>query len=174
MRVSVIATRETGNCKNCGNWAFTASYTVTVGTSTETSPPLCVACEGGEAVVDLPPPPPVLTGPPGRRVKAASARNERRVAEGIGGRTQPGSGNQPGAKGDVRKRGAYRVENKDSYSNQFILRLAVLNKIRGECGTGEKPALVLTFMEKNTMRPRERWAIIPYPDWESHASGEDR
>lgn len=171
MRVSVIPERRTEACSKCGNWGLVFSYTITVGTSTETSPFLCVGCEGGEAVVDLPPPPPIISSPPSKRVKAASMRNERLVAAGIGGRTQPGSGNQPGAKGDVRKRGEYRVENKDSYSSQFILKLAILDKIRGECGTGEKPALVLTFMEKNTHRPRERWAIIPYNDWESHASG---
>lgn len=120
--------------------------------------------------MDIEPPPPPTAGPPSKRVKAASMRNELRTARGIGGRVQPGSGNQPGAKGDSRKRGEFRIENKDSYSNQFILKLNVLHKIMGECGIGEKPAVVVTFMEPHTFRPRERWVVIPHTDWENYAN----
>lgn len=70
----------------------------------------------------------------------------------------------------MRARGAFRVENKDSYSNQFIMKLGVLDKIRSECAFKEKPVLVVTFMEKITFRPRQRWACIPFEDWEEYAN----
>lgn len=177
MRVSVIPERGQGTC-SCGFIGEVYTFTLSTSAGVETSSPTCGEClnRDKEVVVDIVPPPPPPAGPPSRRVQKASRRNEAKVARGIGGRTQPGSGNQPGAKGDVRKRGEYLVENKDSYSNQYILTLAVLNKIRGECAFREKPALVLTFMEKGTDRPRDRWAIVPYNDWEEYAnaSGQHR
>lgn len=171
MRVSVIPERVYEACA-CGFTGEVYKFTMTVGGQTETSAPVCAICldRQKEVTVDIVPPPPPVGGPPSRRVQRAARRNEQHVADGIGGRRQPGSGNQPGAKGDVRKRGEYRIENKDSYSDQYILKLDVLDKIRGECATGEKPALVLTFMEKHTYRPRDRWAIIPYPVWEDYAN----
>jgi hypothetical protein len=177
MRVSVIPELLNGTC-SCGYVGEVYQFTLSVGHGVETSSPICSVCldTQKEVAVDIVPPPPPPAGPPSRRMQKASRRNEAKVARGIGGRTQPGSGNQPGAKGDVRKRGEFRVENKDTYSNQYILTFAVLNKIRGECAFREKPALVLTFMEKGTDRPRDRWAIVPYNDWEEHAnaSGQHR
>jgi hypothetical protein len=128
-----------------------------------------------EVSVDIEPPPPPKAGPPSKRIQKASRRNERITADRLGGRTQPGSGNQPGMKGDVRVRGRFRIENKDSYSNQFILKTSILDKIRGECGGGETPAVVVTFMEKMTHRPLDRWVIIPFAQWEEIANaGRDR
>jgi hypothetical protein len=177
MRVSVIPELFQGTCK-CGRTGDLYVFTLSVGLQTETSQPICPVCldTEKEVAVDIAPPPPPTAGPPSKRVKMASKRNERLVAEGVGARVQPGSGNQPGAKGDSRLRGKLRIENKDSYSNQFILRLAVLHKIMGECGPGEKPAVVVTFMEPHTHRPRERWSIIPHTDWEEYvnAAGTNR
>lgn len=171
MRVSVIPERVYESCA-CGFAGEVYRFTLSVGAGVETSSPICSICldRQKEVTVDIVPPPPPPAGPPSRQVQKASRRNEARVAKGIGGRVQPGSGNQPGAKGDVRKRGEFRIENKDSYSNQYILTTKTLDKIRGECAFREKPVLVLTFMEKGSHRPRDRWAIVPYNDWEEHAN----
>lgn len=177
MRVSVAPESRHGLCSACHLAGMITIFTIMVGTSLESTPPLCAGClrNQEEVTVDLEPPPPPQTTPPGRRVRKASQRQERRIAEAVGGRTQPGSGNQPGAKGDVRKRGEFRIEAKTSFSNQYILTRSTLDKIRGECDRAEKPALVLDFADKITHRRLDSWTVIPTSHWETliNAPGQD-
>jgi len=177
MRISVITETAHGACSMCSRTQEVTRFTISTNHGVESTPWHCDRClsQQGEVSVDIEPPPPPKSGPPSRRVQKASRRNERITADSLGGRTTPGSGNQPGMKGDVRVRGRFRIENKDSYSNQFILKTSILDKIRGECGGGETPAVVVTFMEKMTHRPLDRWAIIPFAQWEEIANaGRDR
>lgn len=108
---------------------------------------------------------------PSSRLKKRSRREELKIAADIGGRAQPNSGALPGAKGDVRKRGEHRIESKITGSRQYILTRKLLDKIRGECAMGEKPAFIITFIHKQTLREEDRWVCIPYEDWhEAHVN----
>lgn len=103
--------------------------------------------------------------PPSKRDKKRSLRQERKLAEDIGGRTQPGSGNQSYAKGDVRKKGKFRVEAKFTKSKSYNLTREVLSKISGECTGGEKPILHVDFVHPSTLRSENSYVVIPYEDW---------
>jgi hypothetical protein len=108
-----------------------------------------------------------MSGPPTRRVKNTSRKRELEVAEAIGGRRQPGSGNQPFAKGDVRKKGDFRLELKECFGLEFKAhRVDLLDKIRAECSRGEHPAVVVTFRDKGTHQQLESWVMVPYEVWE--------
>lgn len=107
--------------------------------------------------------------PPGRRMRKAAAATEERIAEDVGGRTQPNSGAVPGYKGDVRKRGKHRIEAKTAKGVTFNVHREMLNKIRSECGPGEKPAFVICFVDPKFLREQDKWVLIPYEDWhEAH------
>jgi hypothetical protein len=64
------------------------------------------------------------------------SRQERETAELIGGRVQKASGAMLSAKGDVRLKGVLRGEMKSTEKKSFILKRAVLDKIRSECVGG--------------------------------------
>lgn len=121
---------------------------------------------GQQAVLEIPEPPP----PRGisTRLRKAARRAEVEVASDIGGRRQPGSGNQPGAKGDVRLRGAHRIEQKVTTSKSYRVTLKDLNKIRAEAQGKEKPAFIIKFLNPQ-LRQEDRWVLVPYEDWyEAH------
>lgn len=174
MRISVMPEWQYNTrCPGCNIVRSVIKFTVLTPEGADTTEARCEDClrTVGEVTVHIEKPPMDTKGPPSKRVKKASQRNERFIADSIGGRTQPGSGNQLGYKGDVRKRGQFRVEAKDSYSDQFILKLSTLHKISAECGIQEKPALIVTFVERHTHRTRERWAVVPFGQWEDMANG---
>lgn len=111
------------------------------------------------------------SGPPDRRTKRTSRRRELEIAEKLGARRQPGSGNQPFAKGDVRKKGVFRIEAKECFGLEFGMhRRDLLDKIRSECSRGEQPAVVVTFRDRGTHEELESWAIIPFELWETYAN----
>jgi hypothetical protein len=103
--------------------------------------------------------------PPSKAVRRLSDRQERRIAEDIGGRTQPGSGNQPGAKGDVRRLGKDRIEAKLTFAQQYTIKLQELRKILSEATPGEAAALQVDFVDKDTKRVTDSWVLVPYEDW---------
>lgn len=105
-------------------------------------------------------------GPPSRRDKKLSQRQEKRIADDIGGRTQPGSGSQEFAKSDVRKKGEFRVEAKFTRNKSFPLKREILDKISSECVGTEKPVLQIDFLEDRVGSAKESWAVIPYEHWE--------
>jgi hypothetical protein len=125
--------------------------------------------------------PPVLTGgrsPPTRAMKKLSLAQERRNAELIGGRTQPGSGSSNRAKGDVRKQGEYRGESKFTFAKSYSLEMAIMDKIASECGDGEKPMLFLDFKNKTTQKTMGKFVVMYETDFEEllkkNATPDDR
>ena len=95
-------------------------------------------------------------------VKRRSALQERRVAEDLGGRVQPGSGAPEFYKGDVRKTGDIRVECKTTGTKAYRLTQAELDKIRSEAlmGGEENWAMQIEFQGQFTNR---KFAVI---DWD--------
>lgn len=149
--------------------------TVTDGESTDRVGPL-VAGEETLAVLD---PPNLAAGasPPTKRMKKLANKQERRNAEMIGARVQPGSGSSSRAKGDVRKLGEWRGESKFTFANAYALDVRTLNKIASECGTGEKPLLFLDFKHKVSGRTHGSFVILYETDFEEllkHAPAKHR
>ena len=95
-----------------------------------------------------------------KRIKR-SRQMEKELAEDLGGRAQPGSGNSslPGYKGDVRQLGRWRAEHKYTDSvKQYALKLldlARITKIAME--VDELPVLVINFRAGG-----ESFAVVPY------------
>lgn len=110
--------------------------------------------------------------PPSKKMRKRAKRSEEEIADSVGGRRQKNSGALPWAKGDVRKKGELRIEAKTTKSKQYIVTRRELDKIRGECGLGEKPAFVIVFVNPGTLREEDKWVLIPYEDW--HATHKHR
>lgn len=93
-----------------------------------------------------------------RRIRV-SRKLEAGVAKDVGGTTQPGSGNQPGRKGDVRKFDEWRIEHKYTSSVKgYTMHLDDLAAvIRHANMVGEWPAMVVDFT-----RVGRQFAILPY------------
>jgi hypothetical protein len=113
--------------------------------------------------------------PPTKKDKRRSQELERKTAQRIKGKTQPGSGNQDHAKGDVRKKGVLRLEHKFTRAKQYTLKREELDKINGECSYGEKPVFQIDFLNPSSDRVEDSWVAIPYEDWKDKfdGSGED-
>jgi hypothetical protein len=94
-----------------------------------------------------------------KKQKRLSARQEQRMAEDLGGRTQPASGAMKNAKGDVRAMGVVRGEAKYTAKDTFSLKLTDLEKIVGEAGL-ERAVLQLCFVDRSN-RPIGSFAISP-------------
>ncbi len=104
--------------------------------------------------------------PPSRAMQKKASRRERKIAERIGGRAQPGSGNQAHAKGDVRKKGHWRVQDKTSRNKSFPLTRQLINEIRSQCSYGEKFAITVGFLNKMTQREEDEVVVIDKNVWE--------
>ena len=140
----------------------------------------CLCSAVGGTYVD---PAPVEEAPMGRPKPAVtrarkkrSLRQERDLAEAIGGRQQPGSGAIPGLKGDVRLKGVFRCESKSTVHRSWSLKLDDLAKIRSEAGADEAPAFDIIFLNPNTLSQRDRWVAIPFEEFTDYAArlAEDR
>ncbi len=159
---------ENTPCSVCGSFTTCLTFTVFAGTGVERQTPHCTAClQAGQSEIFRVEQAKLESGrlPPSKKDKKLAQVQERKIAEDIGGRTQPGSGNQSHAKGDVRKKGAFRIEAKWTKSSQFTITREILGKINGECSHGEKPMVQLDFLDRASSRPLESWVIIPYSDW---------
>lgn len=110
--------------------------------------------------------PPVVRGVSPKLRKRATTE-ERNIAEDLGGKRQVGSGAVPGIKGDVRVRGELRIESKITTKGSYRVELELLNKIRSECHGTERPAFIVSFVDKDTHREIDRWVLQPYEDWHS-------
>jgi len=115
----------------------------------------------------------VRMGPSIRRVRDSVTRQERRIAESLGGHRQSGSGARPGYRGDGRVEGKFRIENKMTRSASIRIPLADLRKIRSECGSGEVPLYEIEFRDKNTLEVKEAWILVPWKEWEKRANATD-
>lgn len=131
---------------------------------------------GEELTAVLEPPNVGKGGPPTNRMKRISQKQERRNADLLGGRTQPGSGSGRRAKGDVRKHGEYRGESKFTFAQSYVLHRATLEKIASECRLGEKPIVFLDFKERDTGKSYGSYVILHENDFEEllkHAPSND-
>jgi hypothetical protein len=117
------------------------------------------------ALLTFPEPEPPGAHPPSKKLRKRARKTELDIAEDIGGKAQKASGALPWAKGDVRKRGEHRIEAKTSRTKSYRVTRKELNKIRGECGFGEKPAFIISFVNPTTLREEDKWVLQPYGDW---------
>lgn len=76
-------------------------------------------------------------------------KHERRRAQQTGARLQPGSGNQPGRKQDMRHRD-FLEQTKWTTKGSFVLRAADFLRIKDDATTeGRSPQLAITFSGAN-------------------------
>lgn len=122
--------------------------------------------DGEETLAVLEAEKPKGAAPPTRAMKRLSQKQERRNAELLGGRTQPGSGSMARAKGDVRKFGEWRGESKYTFAASYALTREVLEKITGECKHGEKPLLFLDFKRRDTGKTHGSYVVMHESDFE--------
>lgn len=101
-------------------------------------------------------------GPTKKSIRASVTRQERRTAEALGGHRQTGSGARRGYKGDGRVEGRFRIENKMTQAESIRVKLSDLQKIRSECEGSEVPIFEVEFRERGTLRPIEKWALVPW------------
>lgn len=99
-----------------------------------------------------------------QRNKRKSLLQERRAAEDLGGRVQPGSGAPEFWKGDVRKAGDVNVECKTTSKKSYSLSLSDLEKIKAEAlmGGGEGWAFQIEFQGSTS---NKKFAVI---DWQEY------
>jgi hypothetical protein len=180
MPVSVRVTPEglMGVCAHCGAGkevpmgTHVIQFNIETEMGSDTCGPYCFTClampnpANPMQMIFQPEAPPTTTGPtpPSHRLRKRSRNQEKGIADDIGGNVQKGSGACSGAKGDVRKAGQYRIEAKLTQASQYTLKLETLHKIMSECEGLEQPALVVDFVERGSLRTKESWAVIPYPD----------
>lgn len=96
-----------------------------------------------------------------------SRQQEKKAAKRTGGRLTPGSGNQPGAKGDVRVLGSARIECKCTTAMSFRLKLEDLMKIERAGESGENPILEIEFQG---VHPNRRYVVLPGWLYDHYAS----
>lgn len=169
IHVETLIETGTGTCLKCGAENIVCStLTVFAGTGNVDVGPFCTQClvASRQFKIDVPQAD-MSPGkkPPTKRDKRQAQKQERRIAEDIGGKRQPGSGNQVHAKGDVRKKNFLRGEAKYTRSKQYILKREELDKISGECEGAEKPFMQIDFCHAATNRVEDSWVVIPYEDW---------
>ncbi len=97
------------------------------------------------------------------KIQKRSRLQERRIADDIGGREQPGSGAPWSAKGDVRKTGDLRVEAKTTSAKTFILKLREILKIRDEALSGGVEDWAMQVEFQDPLGRNKKVAVI---DWD--------
>lgn len=161
-------TLSCGGCPRCGEFS-TQLLTLTLGR--DSLQPICIDCMVRRGpleeplVLDTGLPKPGARAPT-RAMKKKSQRREQRIAESIGGRAQPASGSLPHAKGDVRKRGEWRVQDKTSRNKGFDLTRQLISEIRSQCAYGEKFAITIGFLNPLTQKEEDEVVVIDRYAWE--------
>ena len=168
---------QEGTCSCCGTTTAVVSFQVLLEGLEGAAAPICQRCLfGGEGIsVDLD----LYELAPERASrkrglrdrKKHSRKQEEEIATLLGARRQPGSGAFAHAKGDVRKKGEFRLEAKFTESDSFSLKLEELQKIALECGPFEKPVFTIDFLEKGTRVLKERFAVLPFEDLQEKVNG---
>jgi len=140
------------------------------------SPATCPSCQRKLVPMraDLDPPPTINGArPPTKKMRKAVNKQERQIAERIGGRKQCASGAMDGYKGDVRKVGELRGELKQTSKQSITLKRDVLDKIRSECVGKERPFVSIRFINPHTTATEDEWVLVPIEDW-PHATDNNR
>jgi hypothetical protein len=146
-------------CSNCGKVRETTRYTIRQKEVLLQQFRLCDACQDrGFAISFNPKPNHVERSNDRKRRIKISRKLERGVAEDLGGRTTPGSGNRD-VKADIRKVDEWRIEHKytESLKGYRILVDDLSAIIKHANLAGEWPAMVLNFRKL-----KRQFAIIPY------------
>lgn len=92
----------------------------------------------------------------------AAPKQERRIADMIGGKVTPGSGNQR-VKGDVRKLKVARIECKSTAAKSFSITREMVDKIESAgAAAGEVPAIVVDFVNE---RGDVQQSVCVVPSW---------
>jgi len=146
-------------CGGCGRIRETTRYELKRGEESLKEFLLCDSCQDKGFLIDFD----VKSGvresvsTRRRRIKI-SQQLEREVAHDIGGKVQPGSGNQD-AKADIRKVDEWRIEHKytDSVSGYRLAAEDLAAIVRHANLAGEWPAMVINFRKL-----ARRFAVIPY------------
>lgn len=147
------------SCSNCQRVRETTRYTLRQGETLLQEFRLCDKCQDEGFVIKFTPrKQSVVTSRDRRRRIKISRKLEKGVAEDIGGKVQPGSGNQD-AKSDIRKVDEWRIEHKYTESTKgWRLTVDALNAVIKHANlAGEWPAIVLNFRRLN-----RKFAIVPY------------
>jgi len=87
-----------------------------------------------------------------------SRKQEKKLAQDMGGRVQPASG-AGSAKGDVQVTGTARAECKLTRKKSYSLKLAEMEKIEKEAFYDEIPFLQLEFQG---VHPHKKYVVMPY------------
>lgn len=177
LHVKLIAEAVSGACSKCGSLAYIPLiFTVSVEGGSDNTEAICGGCiaQGAtlHATIELPDLSPGRH-PPSRRIRKRTDREEQELADLSGGKRQKGSGAVPYLKGDFHRKGVYRGESKSVFSKSPSWTLDELTKIRSEAAYGEVPVLVTTFMDKATHAVKERWATIPFENWQEKYAPRD-
>jgi hypothetical protein len=168
----IISRVPGGMCSRCQGTGISIRLDLFTSNLAGRSDPLCLGClatveeiEGEILMKDL------LEGQPARsrrpllkRQKRMSQKQEVDIALELSASVQKASGALAGMKGDIRKKGVVRVEAKYTEANSFVLKLAELDKVAGECHGRERPVLVLDFKEKGTGKMKGRFAVVHFDD----------
>jgi Holliday junction resolvase len=89
-----------------------------------------------------------------------SPKQERELATRYGGRNTPASGSGD-IKGDVRKKGVYRIEAKTTQAKSFSVTREMIDKIETHAlSSGELPAIVIEFLDQDG-KPEKEVCILP-------------
>lgn len=168
LQVSLVPELREGACDRCcGGPTTTQRFYIEVGDNRCETPWLCRDCHMTPTRTELQEPPQERgPKPPSRQRRKAVDRQERETATLIGGYKQKASGAMSSAKGDVRLKGALRGEMKSTEKASFVLKRAVLDKIRGECVGAERPFVTVRFISPLTLATEDEWVVIPIEDWE--------
>lgn len=150
-------------CHGCGKLRETTRFTLVHNRTDKALQEfrLCDACQDKGFRIDLTPDipgsEPKNSAGKARQVRI-SQQLERELAHDVGGKTQPGSGNQD-MKNDVRVVGKWRLEHKytDSLSGYRLLVEDLAGVVRHANLAGELPALIVAFR-----RLSRKFAIFPY------------
>jgi len=146
-------------CDGCGRVRETTQYELRQGERRIQEFLLCDLCQDKGYMVKfrLAQPTYVSAKDRKRQIKI-SKKLEQGIADDIGGRTTPGSGNRD-TKGDVRKMDEWRIEHKftDSLKTFSLLVDDLAAIVRHANLAGEWPALVINFR-----RVKRQFTVIPY------------
>lgn len=145
-------------CSNCGQVRETTRYTIRQGETRLQQFRLCDKCQDKGYVIKFTVRPASTMKSERRRRVKISRRLEKGLAADVGGKVQPGSGNQD-EKSDVRAIDEWRLEHKytESVKGYRVLTDDLSAVIRHANMAGERPGLVLTFR-----RLARKFVIIPY------------
>jgi hypothetical protein len=98
----------------------------------------------------------------------SSLPGERQLAERLGGRARPGSGNRPTLPRDVATAELLIESRETSAVGHRVRRAELVDLARRARAEGRVPAYLLTFWDEVAGRD-EPWVMIPLRDWEARS-----